>query len=70
MIVHSSYYFVLPHADIYHAYKLVREGGIDEEQIIVFHFNDIAKHRYNPSPGTVRHVEGGEDLYPGVPWVR
>ncbi|GJZ78238.1 vacuolar-processing enzyme-like protein [Tanacetum coccineum] len=55
-------------ADVYHAYHLIREGGIKEEHIIVFHYNDIAEDPHNPFVGTVLHEHGGRDFYPGVPW--
>ncbi|XP_068318431.1 legumain [Pyrus communis] len=54
-------------ADICHAYQLLKKGGLKEENIVVFMYDDIAKHSMNPRPGVIiNHPQGG-DVYAGVP---
>eukprot|EP00668_Euglena_longa_P000650 GGOE01000789.1.p1 GENE.GGOE01000789.1~~GGOE01000789.1.p1 ORF type:complete len:486 (-),score=147.13 GGOE01000789.1:152-1561(-) len=53
-------------ADIYHAYHLVRDGGVPLEHIIVMVADDIANNPENPKPGTVINRPGGRDVYTGV----
>ncbi|CAG2175194.1 unnamed protein product, partial [Oppiella nova] len=54
-------------SDVYHAYQIVRSHGIPDDQIIVFHFNDIADHKLNPTLGVVINRPNGTDVYHGVP---
>ncbi|KAL9387210.1 hypothetical protein Peur_020334 [Populus x canadensis] len=54
-------------ADVCHAYQLLREGGIKEENIVVFMYDDIAKHEFNPRPGVIINHPQGDDVYAGVP---
>lgn len=67
-------------ADVCHAYRLLRERGLKDENIITFVYDDIAYSRENPyqgqifnAPGQVSlicsnsdfDVTGGKDVYPG-----
>ncbi|PON53815.1 Peptidase C13, legumain [Parasponia andersonii] len=54
-------------ADACHAYQLLRKGGLKEENIVVFMYDDIAKHDLNPRPGIIINHPQGEDVYAGVP---
>lgn len=56
-------------ADVCHAYQLLRKGGIKEENIVVFMFDDIAKNEFNPRPGVIINHPQGDDVYAGVPKV-
>ncbi|KAE8708308.1 Vacuolar-processing enzyme [Hibiscus syriacus] len=54
-------------ADVCHAYQLLRKGGLKEENIIVFMYDDIAMNELNPRPGIIINHPQGEDVYAGVP---
>ncbi|XVE57720.1 hypothetical protein DITRI_Ditri04bG0112000 [Diplodiscus trichospermus] len=54
-------------ADVCHAYQLLRKGGLKEENIVVFMYDDIAMHGLNPRPGTIINHPQGHDVYAGVP---
>ncbi|XP_057524189.1 vacuolar-processing enzyme-like [Amaranthus tricolor] len=54
-------------ADICHAYQIMRKGGMKEENIIVFMYDDIAYNEDNPKPGAIINRPGGENVYPHVP---
>ncbi|KAF5729879.1 vacuolar-processing enzyme [Tripterygium wilfordii] len=54
-------------ADVCHAYQILRKGGLKEENIVVFMYDDIAKHELNPRPGVIINHPEGEDVYAGVP---
>ncbi|XP_054162249.1 legumain-like, partial [Oppia nitens] len=54
-------------ADVYHAYQIVRSHGIPDENIIVFHYDDIADNENNPKPGKVFNKPNGPEVYHGVP---
>ena len=56
-------------ADICHAYQLLRKGGLKEENIVVFMYDDIAMHELNPRPGIIINHPQGDDVYAGVPKV-
>lgn len=56
-------------ADVCHAYQLLRKGGLKEEHIVVFMYDDIAIHELNPRPGVIINHPQGENLYDGVPKV-
>jgi legumain len=45
----------------------VRNHGIPDSNVIVFHFDDIAHNSANPTPGQVINKPGGKDVYHGVP---
>uniref|UniRef100_UPI00174F7D81 Asparaginyl endopeptidase n=1 Tax=Clitoria ternatea TaxID=43366 RepID=UPI00174F7D81 len=54
-------------ADVCHAYQLLIKGGLKEENIVVFMYDDIAWHELNPRPGVIINNPRGEDVYAGVP---
>ncbi|EMS56335.1 Vacuolar-processing enzyme beta-isozyme [Triticum urartu] len=54
-------------ADICHAYQILRKGGVKEENIVVFMYDDIANNPLNPRPGVIINHPEGEDVYAGVP---
>ncbi|KAJ3680304.1 hypothetical protein LUZ60_016582 [Juncus effusus] len=54
-------------ADVCHAYQLLKNGGLKDENIIVFMYDDIASNPLNPRPGVVINHPQGEDVYKGVP---
>ncbi|AQK96094.1 senescence enhanced2a [Zea mays] len=65
----SGYYNYRHQADICHAYQIMKKGGLKDENIIVFMYDDIAHSPENPRPGVIiNHPQGG-DVYAGVPKV-
>ncbi|KAI3917684.1 hypothetical protein MKW98_021446 [Papaver atlanticum] len=54
-------------ADICHAYQVLKKGGLKDENIIVFMYDDIVFSEYNPRPGVIINNPRGEDVYYGVP---
>ncbi|CAL1401359.1 unnamed protein product [Linum trigynum] len=54
-------------ADVCHAYQLLKKGGLKEENIVVFMYDDIANNELNPRPGTIINHPQGDDVYAGVP---
>nr|P49045.1 RecName: Full=Vacuolar-processing enzyme; Short=VPE; Flags: Precursor [Glycine max]BAA06030.1 cysteine proteinase [Glycine max] len=54
-------------ADVCHAYQLLIKGGLKEENIVVFMYDDIATNELNPRHGVIINHPEGEDLYAGVP---
>jgi legumain len=54
-------------ADVCHAYQILRKGGLKEENIIVFMYDDIADNEFNPRPGIIINHPQGDDVYAGVP---
>jgi len=63
----NEYYNYRHQADVYHAYQVVRNHGIPESNIVVFHYDDIANNTENPTKGIVINKPGGSDVYHGVP---
>jgi legumain len=63
----NGWYNYRHQADIYHAYQVVRNHGIPEKNIIVFHYDDLAQNQQNPTKGVVINKPGGGDVYKGVP---
>lgn len=61
---------VLCQADVCHAYQILKKGGLKDENIVVFMYDDIAYNRENPRPGVIINNPHGEDVYEGVPKVR
>lgn len=57
-------------ADICHAYQLLKKGGLKDENIVVFMYDDIAYNSENPKPGVIINKPHGPDVYKGVPKVR
>jgi glycosylphosphatidylinositol transamidase (GPIT) subunit GPI8 len=56
-------------ADVCHAYQILRKGGVKEENIVVFMYDDIAHNILNPRPGVIINHPKGENVYNGVPKV-
>ncbi|KAL1211003.1 Vacuolar-processing enzyme beta-isozyme [Cardamine amara subsp. amara] len=54
-------------ADVCHAYQILRKGGLKEENIVVFMYDDIANHPLNPRQGILINHPDGDDVYSGVP---
>ncbi|CAK9212424.1 unnamed protein product [Sphagnum troendelagicum] len=54
-------------ADVCHAYQILRKGGVKDENIVVFMYDDIAHNIENPYPGTIVNHPQGSDVYYGVP---
>ncbi|PKA59560.1 Vacuolar-processing enzyme [Apostasia shenzhenica] len=54
-------------ADVCHAYHLLRKGGLKEENIVVFMYDDLAYSAHNPRPGVLINHPSGDDVYAGVP---
>ncbi|KAK4388769.1 Vacuolar-processing enzyme [Sesamum angolense] len=54
-------------ADVCHAYQILKRGGLKDENIIVFMYDDIANNVENPRPGVIINSPHGEDVYKGVP---
>lgn len=54
-------------ADICHAYQIVRQHGVPDEQIVVFMKDDIAYNEMNPYQGLIINRPNGPNVYPGVP---
>ncbi|KAG5028268.1 hypothetical protein AAZX31_05G053800 [Glycine max] len=54
-------------ADVCHAYQLLIKGGLKEENIVVFMYDDIATDELNPRPGVIINHPEGQDVYAGVP---
>ncbi|XP_027190454.1 vacuolar-processing enzyme gamma-isozyme-like [Cicer arietinum] len=54
-------------ADICHAYQILKKGGLKDENIIVFMYDDIAYNVQNPRPGVLINHPNGPDVYYGVP---
>uniref|UniRef100_A0A0K0F3T5 legumain n=1 Tax=Strongyloides venezuelensis TaxID=75913 RepID=A0A0K0F3T5_STRVS len=54
-------------ADIGHAYKVLLERNLPEENIVVFAYDDIANNEMNPFPGKIyNHPSLKEDVYAGL----
>ncbi|XP_060207272.1 legumain [Lycium barbarum] len=54
-------------ADVCHAYQILKRGGLKDENIIVFMYDDIAKSELNPRPGVIINHPNGSDVYASVP---
>ncbi|XP_058262300.1 legumain-like [Hemibagrus wyckioides] len=54
-------------ANVCHAYQVMRQNGIPDEQIVVMMYDDIAYNKKNPDPGKIINVPNGPDVYTGVP---
>lgn len=54
-------------ADVCHAYQILKKGGLKDENIVVFMYDDIAYNPSNPFPGVMKNNPNGENVYPGVP---
>ncbi|KAK9059238.1 hypothetical protein SSX86_021857 [Deinandra increscens subsp. villosa] len=63
----SGYYNYRHQADVCHAYQILKKGGLKDENIIVFMYDDIANNTMNPRPGVIINSPNGSDVYAGVP---
>ncbi|GAB2212310.1 hypothetical protein Droror1_Dr00025663 [Drosera rotundifolia] len=54
-------------ADVCHAYQILKKGGLNKENIVVFMYDDIASNPLNPRPGVIINHPQGADVYAGVP---
>ncbi|RWW59261.1 hypothetical protein BHE74_00033820 [Ensete ventricosum] len=63
----NGYYNYRHQADVCHAYQVLKKGGLQDENIIVFMYDDIANNEDNPRPGVIINDPQGEDVYAGVP---
>uniref|UniRef100_A0A8B9HRE9 Legumain n=1 Tax=Astyanax mexicanus TaxID=7994 RepID=A0A8B9HRE9_ASTMX len=53
-------------ADVCHAYQMVHQHGIPDEQVVVMMYDDIANNEENPNPGEIINKPNGTNVYPGV----
>ncbi|KAL2940191.1 Vacuolar-processing enzyme [Bienertia sinuspersici] len=68
LIAGSNGYWNYRHqSDVCHAYHVLKKGGLKDENIIVFMYDDIAYHKENPRPGIIINSPYGHDVYAGVP---
>ncbi|XP_024996631.1 vacuolar-processing enzyme beta-isozyme-like [Cynara cardunculus var. scolymus] len=63
----KGYYNYRHQADICHAYQILKKGGLNDENIIVFMYDDIAFNPLNPVPGIIFNNPRGPDVYADVP---
>ncbi|KAL9678922.1 hypothetical protein QQ045_016774 [Rhodiola kirilowii] len=54
-------------ADVCHAYQILKKGGLKDENIIVFMYDDIAFNEENPRKGVIINKPDGPNVYEGVP---
>ncbi|KAM0821765.1 hypothetical protein ACQ4PT_071969 [Festuca glaucescens] len=54
-------------ADVCHAYQILKKGGLKDENIVVFMYDDIANNSANPRSGVIINHPNGSDVYAGVP---
>ncbi|XP_027180211.1 vacuolar-processing enzyme-like [Coffea eugenioides] len=68
LIAGSNGYWNYRHqADVCHAYQILKRGGLKDENIVVFMYDDIAYNEENPRPGVIINSPHGDDVYQGVP---
>ncbi|CAN6354092.1 unnamed protein product [Urochloa humidicola] len=63
----NGYYNYRHQADVCHAYQIMKKGGLKDENIVVFMYDDIASNPDNPRPGVIINHPAGGDVYAGVP---
>ncbi|KAH6831131.1 gamma vacuolar processing enzyme [Perilla frutescens var. hirtella] len=63
----NGYWNYRHQADVCHAYQVLKRGGLKDENIVVFMYDDIAYNEENPRPGVIINSPHGEDVYNGVP---
>ncbi|XP_051129169.1 vacuolar-processing enzyme [Andrographis paniculata] len=63
----TGYWNYRHQADVCHAYQILKKGGLKDENIVVFMYDDIAYNEENPRPGVIINSPHGEDVYKGVP---
>jgi legumain len=56
------------HADVSHAYQIMKKGGIDADHIITMMYNDVPNDSDNPLPGALYNHPGSNptNVYEGV----
>ncbi|KAG0456302.1 hypothetical protein HPP92_024090 [Vanilla planifolia] len=54
-------------ADVCHAYQVLKSGGLKDENIIVFMYDDIAYNPLNPRQGVIVNHPQGNNVYDGIP---
>ncbi|ONI15085.1 hypothetical protein PRUPE_3G025000 [Prunus persica] len=54
-------------ANVCHAYQILKKGGLKDENIIFFMYDDIAFNPENPRQGVIINKPKGHDVYKGVP---
>nr|GMC77567.1 Vacuolar-processing enzyme [Ipomoea batatas] len=68
LVAGSNEYWNYRHqSDVCHAYQLLKKGGLKDENIIVFMYDDIANNEENPRKGVIINSPNGSDVYAGVP---
>ncbi|KAL2317893.1 hypothetical protein Fmac_031769 [Flemingia macrophylla] len=63
----NGYWNYRHQADVCHAYQILKKGGLKDENIIVFMYDDIAYNEENPRQGVIINKPDGDDVYEGVP---
>nr|ALG36104.1 asparaginyl endopeptidase [Oldenlandia affinis] len=63
----NGYWNYRHQADLCHAYQILKRGGLKDENIVVFMYDDIAYNEENPRPGVIINSPHGSDVYAGVP---
>jgi legumain len=66
-ILLHAYIHIHGQADVCHAYQVLKKGGLKDENIVVFMYDDIADSPDNPRPGVIINHPSGGDVYAGVP---
>ncbi|KAI0239224.1 Legumain [Lamellibrachia satsuma] len=54
------------HANVCHAYHIMKKNGIPEERIVLMMYDDVAYDPKNPYPGKLFNHPTGPDVYAGV----
>ncbi|XAR69269.1 Legumain [Bertholletia excelsa] len=68
LVAGSNGYWNYRHqADVCHAYQLLKKGGLKDENIVVFMYDDVAFNAENPREGIIINSPDGDDVYSGVP---
>ena len=64
----SSYWNYRHHADVAHAYQILKKGGFSEDHIITMMYNDVPTDPENPFPGELYNRPGDDspNVYEGV----
>ena len=44
---------------MYHAYQMLKRGGLSDSRVVVMHYDDIARNPANPHPGKIINMPGG-----------
>ncbi|CAN0840269.1 Vacuolar-processing enzyme [Linum grandiflorum] len=63
----DSYVNYRHQADVCHAYHVLKRGGLEDDNIVVFMYDDVAFDDNNPRLGVLINNPAGEDVYAGVP---